>query len=148
VLFVDPQGNVVGGRAAAMDVPFKQLADAHAAAGAADALRFTRNVVDEAAAGDAAPEGAPQGKVVGRVLVALSARRVQGQVTQQALIIILVAGFILTLTFAVFYSRIAQRVQRIMQFAARIAGGDLTARTDATGSDEIGLLSGTLAEMA
>jgi methyl-accepting chemotaxis protein len=150
VLFVDPQGGVVGGRAAALEVPFKQLADAHAAAGGPEALRVTQDVLGDAVAGEAAAEGAgaPQVKTVGRVLVALSARRAQGQVTQQALLIILLAGLILTLTFAVFYSRIARRVQRIMRFAARIAGGDLTARMDDGGGDEIGLLSVTLAEMA
>jgi methyl-accepting chemotaxis protein len=159
VLFVDDKGNVIGGKAAGNEASLKQIADAHLLAGpsdlssarASDVLRFSQDLVrgDSGGGADFAPEDQPaRSKVLGRILLGLSATNAQGNLTQQTLVTIVVTALILTLVFLVFFTRITQRVQRIVRFAARIAGGDLTARVDDSGADEIGLLSVSLAEMA
>jgi two-component system, OmpR family, phosphate regulon sensor histidine kinase PhoR len=159
---VSQEGQAAGARATIIDVTGKVLADSEAAASTVDSdaqspefaaalkgeigsdTRASRNLgirflyVAAPIAGGAARLGYPLSDVeaatsqVRRTLLVASA-------------LALVVAFILAVIAAQFTTR---RLERIVQFANRIAAGELTARIAETSGDEIGQVAGALDKTA
>jgi methyl-accepting chemotaxis protein len=86
-------------------------------------------------------------KPLGTILLGLSAAAARENLRLVTMVTIALIGGVLTLTFLVFFSRIAGRLRRMSAFAAKVAGGDLSSRLEDLGNDEIGQLADSLQEM-
>lgn len=110
-------------------------------------LIFTQEIRKQDTAEAELMGGEEKGGVMGRVVLALSADGAKAQLRNQtAFTIALVAG-VLLVVFLVYFNRIAKRVNRIGEVAARVATGDLSQLDAEGGEDEIGQLSRSLEQM-
>jgi methyl-accepting chemotaxis protein len=150
LVVVDPDGKVVGGAAREPAQDLTRLAGAHASGGhSGDVLRFSRviSTTEEAAELDTPDDGRSQ-KQLGSMLLGLSAAAARRQLANQTLSTILLTASILALAFLVFFQQMARRLNRLATFAADMAAGKLQTSVDDAGTDEVGVLAQSLAEMA
>lgn len=159
VIFLNSEGGVLAGAvssgssgAEALKHQAEKHLDKDRTDGSGDLLTFTYEVrrEDQGQGDPMLPDEAPAGaaKPLGKILLGLSASTARAQLSTQTLATILVTATVLTLIFLVFFTRIARRVNGIKGFAAEIASGNLTAALKDQSTDEIGLLAGSLEEMA
>jgi two-component system phosphate regulon sensor histidine kinase PhoR len=159
---VSQEGQAAGARATVVDVTGKVLADSEAAASAMDNLGRTPEVAAalkgevgiDARAGDTLGINSfyvavPISGGAARLAYPLSDLRVATLQLGKRLLIASALAFLVALLLAgVLAQATARRLQRIVGFANKIAGGELTARIAETSGDEIGQVAAALDKTA
>jgi len=97
--------------------------------------------------GTAANKAQPEGKVIGRIILGLSASTARRNISRLTLGLIATVGLSLLVVFVLFFNIQRRRLFRIIHFAEEMAGGNLTARMTIEDADEIGRLARALEEM-
>jgi two-component system phosphate regulon sensor histidine kinase PhoR len=146
------EGQAAGARATVIDPTGKVLADSEADPSTMENQRHRREFASALAGQIGVDEGSTQSLGVPFLYVAVpvsgGAVRLaypvpEMEITDHPLAVALFWGSLTAFVFAVIVAAVAaryvgRRLQRIVNFAERVAGGDLTARIASTSSDEIG----------
>jgi methyl-accepting chemotaxis protein len=151
VVLLDDAGAPLGYASTLRNATVEQLLAEHEKNTDDDVQRFSREVVRTAQAAnpdEALLTGDAGGKkTLGKILLGLSGSEARARLTYQAFGTIALSGLVLTVLFMIFFSRIASRLNRMAQFAARVAAGDLGAEIRDETPDEVGRLAQSLTEM-
>src|SRR6202795_1407503 len=147
-------------RATVIDPPGKVLADSEADPGTMENLRHRKEFASALAGQIGVDERSGQSPALGipflYVAVPVSGGAVrlaypvnEMEITDRPLAVALLWGSLTAFVFAVVVAAVAaqyvgRRLQRIVNFAERVAGGDLTARIASTSGDEIGQVASAL----
>jgi len=86
-------------------------------------------------------------KDLGRVAVGISSASTRNRLLEQTVITIAATALVLAIAFLFFFTRIAQRLNRMVKFAEQVTSGELTAALPADGGDEIGQLQSAVGDM-
>src|SRR6202521_969349 len=152
------EGQAAGARATVIDPTGKVLADSEADLGTADNQRHRREFASALAGQIGVDEGKSQSLGVPFLYVAVpvsgGAVRLaypvpEMEITDRPLTVALFWGSLTAFVFAVIVAAgaaqyVGRRLQRIVNFAERVAGGDLTARIASSAGDEIGQVASAL----
>ena len=152
------EGQAAGARATVIDPTGKVLADSEADPGTMDNQRHRREFASALAGQIGVDEGNGQSLGVPFLYVAVpvsgGAVRLaypvpEMEITDRPLTVALFWGSLTAFVFAVIVAAVAaqyvgRRLQRIVNFAERVAGGDLTARIASSSRDEIGQVASAL----
>jgi len=154
------EGQAAGARATVIDPTGKVLADSEADPSTMENQRNRKEFASALAGQLGVNEGDSQSPALGvpffYVAVPVSGGAVrlaypvsEMEITDRPLAVALFWGSLTAFVFAVIVAAIAaqyvgRRLQRIVNFAERVAGGDLTARIASTSSDEIGQVASAL----
>ena len=152
------EGQAAGARATVIDPTGKVLADSEADPGTMENQRHRREFASALAGQIGADEGNGQSLGVPFLYVAVpvsgGAVRLaypvpEMEITDRPLTVALFWGSLTAFVFAVIVAAVAaqyvgRRLQRIVNFAERVAGGDLTARIASSSRDEIGQVASAL----
>ena len=152
------EGQAAGARATVIDPTGKVLADSEADPGTMENQRHRREFASALAGQIGVDEGNGQSLGVPFLYVAVpvsgGAVRLaypvpEMEITDRPLTVALFWGSLTAFVFAVIVAAIAaqyvgRRLQRIVNFAERVAGGDLTARIASSSRDEIGQVASAL----
>jgi len=152
------EGQAAGARATVIDPTGKVLADSEADPGTMENQRHRREFASALAGQIGVDEGSGQSLGVPFLYVAVpvsgGAVRLaypvpEMEITDRPLAVALLWGSLTAFVFAVIVAAVAaqyvgRRLQRIVNFAERVAGGDLTARIASTSGDEIGQVASAL----
>jgi two-component system phosphate regulon sensor histidine kinase PhoR len=152
------EGQAAGARATVIDPTGKVLADSEVDPSTMENQRHHREFASALAGQMGVDEGNSQSFGVPFLYVAVPvsggavrlAYPVPGmEITDHPLAVALFWGSLTAFVFAVIVAAVAaqyvgRRLQRIVSFAERVAGGDLTARIASTSSDEIGQVASAL----
>jgi two-component system phosphate regulon sensor histidine kinase PhoR len=155
---VAQEGQAAGARATVIDATGKVLADSEIDASTMENQAHRKEFVSALAGQLGADEGKSQTLGVPYLYVAVpisgGAARLayplpEMEITDRPLGVALFWGSLSAFLFAVMMAAIAshyvgRRLQRIVSFAERVAGGDLTARIASTSTDEIGQVAAAL----
>ncbi len=101
----------------------------------------------EPAPGSMADKAQPESKVIGRIILGLSASTARRNISLLTVELIATVGVSLLVVFVLFFNIQRRRLFRIIHFAELMAGGNLTERMAIEDADEIGRLSRALEEM-
>jgi HAMP domain-containing protein len=111
--------------------------------------RFTRRVAS--AEGDGGMLGMPGAdtgpRVLGFLVMAIGADRVEGAVSRQTFVTVAATGALLLAAFLVFFLLLSRRLARMVSFAERLAGGDLSSDLSISSNDEVGRLARALVSL-
>jgi two-component system, OmpR family, phosphate regulon sensor histidine kinase PhoR len=152
------EGQAAGARATVIDPTGKVLADSEADPGTMENQRHRREFASALAGQIGVDEGNGQSLGVPFLYVAVpvsgGAVRLaypvpEMEITDRPLTVALFWGSLTAFVFAVIVAAVAaqyvgRRLQRIVNFAERVAGGDLTARIASSSRDEIGQVASAL----
>jgi len=152
------EGQAAGARATVIDPTGKVLADSEADPGTMENQRHRKEFASALAGQLGVDEGSGQSLGVPFLYVAVpvsgGAVRLayplpEMEITDRPLAVALFWGSLTAFVFAVLVAAVAaqyvgRRLQRIVNFAERVAGGDLTARIASTSGDEIGQVASAL----
>ena len=152
------EGQAAGARATVIDPTGKVLADSEADPGTMENQRHRREFASALAGQIGVDEGNGQSLGVAFLYVAVpvsgGAVRLaypvpEMEITDRPLTVALFWGSLTAFVFAVIVAAVAaqyvgRRLQRIVNFAERVAGGDLTARIASSSRDEIGQVASAL----
>src|ERR1700731_1580853 len=154
------EGQAAGARATVIDPTGKVLADSEADPGTMENLRHRKEFASALAGQIGVDERSGQSPALGIpflfVAVPVSGGAVrlaypgnEMEITDRPLAVALLWGSLTAFVFAVVVAAgaaqyVGRRLQRIVNFAERVAGGDLTARIASTSSDEIGQVASAL----
>jgi two-component system, OmpR family, phosphate regulon sensor histidine kinase PhoR len=152
------EGQAAGARATVIDPTGKVLADSEADPGTMENQRHRREFASALAGQIGVDEGNGQSLGVPFLYVAVpvsgGAVRLaypvpEMEITDRPLTVALFWGSLTSFVFAVIVAAVAaqyvgRRLQRIVNFAERVAGGDLTARIASSSRDEIGQVASAL----
>ena len=154
------EGQAAGARATVIDPTGKVLADSEADPGTMENLRHRKEFASALAGQIGVDERSGQSPALGIpflfVAVPVSGGAVrlaypvnEMEITDRPLAVALLWGSLTAFVFAVVVAAVAaqyvgRRLQRIVDFAERVAGGDLTARIASTAGDEIGQVASAL----
>src|SRR6202140_3914495 len=152
------EGQAAGARATVIDPTGKVLADSEADPGTMENQRHRREFASALAGQIGVDEGNGQSLCVPFLYVAVpvsgGAVRLaypvpEMEITDRPLTVALFWGSLTAFVFAVIVAAVAaqyvgRRLQRIVNFAERVAGGDLTARIASSSRDEIGQVASAL----
>lgn len=152
------EGQAAGARATVIDPTGKVLADSEADPGTMENQRHRREFASALAGQIGADEGNGQSLGIPFLYVAVpvsgGAVRLaypvpEMEITDRPLTVALFWGSLTAFVFAVIVAAVAaqyvgRRLQRIVNFAERVAGGDLTARIASSSRDEIGQVASAL----
>jgi two-component system, OmpR family, phosphate regulon sensor histidine kinase PhoR len=152
------EGQAAGARATVIDPTGKVLADSEADPSTMENQRHRREFASALAGQIGVDEGRGQSLGVPFLYVAVpvsgGAVRLaypvpEMEITDRPLAVALFWGSLTAFVFAVIVAAVAaqyvgRRLQRIVNFAERVAGGDLTARIASTSGDEIGQVASAL----
>jgi len=152
------EGQAAGARATVIDPTGKVLADSEADPGTMENLRHRKEFASALAGQIGVDEGKSQSLGVPFLYVAVpvsgGAVRLaypvpEMEITDRPLAVALFWGSLTAFVFAVVVAAVAaqyvgRRLLRIVDFAERVAGGDLTARIASTSGDEIGQVASAL----
>ena len=154
------EGQAAGARATVIDPTGKVLADSEADPGTMENLRHRKEFASALAGQIGVDERSGQSPALGIpflfVAVPVSGGAVrlaypvnEMEITDRPLAVALLWGSLTAFVFAVVVAAVAaqyvgRRLQRIVDFAERVAGGDLTARIASTSGDEIGQVASAL----
>ena len=152
------EGQAAGARATVIDPTGKVLADSEADPGTMENQRQRKEFASALAGQIGVDEGSGQSLGVPFLYVAVpvsgGAVRLaypvpEMEITDRPLAVALFWGSLTAFVFAVIVAAAAaqyvgRRLQRIVNFAERVAGGDLTARIASTSGDEIGQVASAL----
>jgi two-component system phosphate regulon sensor histidine kinase PhoR len=152
------EGQAAGARATVIDPTGKVLADSEADPGTIENQRHRREFASALAGQIGVDEGNGQSLGVPFLYVAVpvsgGAVRLaypvpEMEITDRPLTVALFWGSLTAFVFAVIVAAVAaqyvgRRLQRIVNFAERVAGGDLTARIASSSRDEIGQVASAL----
>jgi len=152
------EGQAAGARATVIDPTGKVLADSEADPGTMENQRHRREFASALAGQIGVDEGSAQSLGVPFLYVAVpvsgGAVRLaypvpEMEITDRPLTVALFWGSMTALVFAVIVAAVAaqyvgRRLQRIVNFSERVAGGDLTARIASSSRDEIGQVASAL----
>jgi two-component system phosphate regulon sensor histidine kinase PhoR len=152
------EGQAAGARATVIDPTGKVLADSEADPGTMENQRHRKEFASALAGQLGVDKGSGQSLGVPFLYVAVpvsgGAVRLaypvpEMEITDRPLAVALFWGSLTAFVFAVIVAAVAaqyvgRRLQRIVNFAERVAGGDLTARIASTSGDEIGQVASAL----
>jgi two-component system phosphate regulon sensor histidine kinase PhoR len=154
------EGQAAGARATVIDPTGKVLADSEADPSTMENQRNRKEFASALGGQIGVDEGGGQSLALGvpflYVAVPVSGGAVrlaypvpEMEITDRPLAVALFWGSLTAFVFAVIVAAVAaqyvgRRLQRIVNFAERVAGGDLTARIASTSSDEIGQVASAL----
>ena len=83
-------------------------------------------------------------RALGFLVMAIGADRVAGAIARQTFITVASIGALLLAVFLVFFVALSRRLKRMVSFAERLAGGDLSADLPVSSDDEVGRLARAL----